>query len=397
MAVFAYEALTQTGRLIQGILEGGSADEAREILAQMQLKVNLLEEKKSIVPAGRISKTEFLLFNQQLAAITKAGIPLERGLRELSNDLASAGMRRLIQQVVADLEAGLGLEQAVEKRKALFGPLYGRIIRAGIQTGRLPEMLTILHRHLEFAGQTRRMMLEALTYPAVVLLFGLLVLTGIYVFIIPQFNVILTETVGGRLPLATSIILAIPEYVLPLWTCVGLFTVALIAVLAISARSEGARRLREWLVMHLPVIGRVWYSEIMGRFSEAAATLVSTGCDMPTCLRLAADAAGSQRLRLEADILAGQVEQGRPILEAGQFCRMIPRLFLYSVQLGSQRHELQDNLHNLADMYTAQARYHRGRVSAALLPGLIVLLGALVAFTMMAIFVPMAQVLRALG
>jgi len=397
MATFTYEALTATGRLMQGTLEAGSCDEAGQLLGQMQLKVNSIQQAAPARPKGLVGRNEFLLFNQQLASITRAGIPLERGLRELAADVASPRMRQLVQDVASDLEAGLSIDQAFEKRQRQFPPLYSRIIKAGVQTGRLPEMLTNLNRHLELSGQTRRIIFEALTYPAIVLFFGAVVLTGVFVFVIPQFSTILQDMVGRRLPPITQFVLILSEHVIPFWVGVGCLVGAVVLGLAACASSPAGRRFRESLVVRIPVIGRVWYAGTLSRFSEAMATLVAAGCDMPTCLRLAADAASSERLVLEAGNLASQVEQGRPVLEAGQFCRMIPRLFLYSVQLGIQRNEVQDNLHSLADMYISQARHNQARLSAVLLPLLLMIIGGIVAMAVLAMFLPMIQVVQAMS
>jgi len=397
MATFTYEALTASGRLMQGTLEAGSCDEAGQMLGQMQLKVNSIQQAVPVRPKGLIGRNEFLLFNQQLASITKAGIPLERGLRELASDVASPKMRQLVQEVAADLEGGLSLDQVFEKRQRQFPPLYSRIIKAGIQSGRLPEMLTNLNRHLELSGQTRRIIFEALTYPAIVLFFGAIILTGVFMFVIPQFKSVLQEMVGGRLNPITTFVMGLSEHVIPFWMGVGCLVGAVVLGLAACASSAAGRRFRESLVMRLPIIGRVWYAGTLSRFSEAMATLVAAGCDMPTCLRLAADAASSERLGLEAGNLASQIEQGRPILEAGQFCRMIPRLFLYSVQLGVQRNEVQDNLHSLADMYISQAKHNQARLSAVLLPLLLIIIGGTVAMAVLAIFLPMIQVVTSLS
>jgi len=118
---------------------------------------------------------------------------------------------------------------------------------------------------------------------------------------------------------------------------------------------------------------------------------------MPACLRLAAGSTASEKLVLESEILASQVEQGANILEAGQFCRVIPRLFLYSIQLGGQRNELQDNLYNLGQMYAEQARFGQARLQAVLLPIMIIVVGAIVMLCILAMFLPMIKVISALS
>ena len=148
MATFEYNALTSAGRLMKGTIEAGTNQEADELLTQMQLVVNSVEKAAIKKPKTAIGRNEFVLFNQQLASITKACIPLERGLRELAGDISSRSMRRLVNAIADELEAGVSIEKAFEKRQKHFPPLYGRILKAGVETGRLSEMLTSLNRHL---------------------------------------------------------------------------------------------------------------------------------------------------------------------------------------------------------------------------------------------------------
>src|SRR4030042_690836 len=146
MAVFRYDALTTAGRLMQGTIEAGSPQDASGQLSQMGLVINTLEKAEAQRPRTAIGRSEFLLFNQQLASITRAGIPLERGLRELAQDISSKSMRRLVEDIAADLEKGVPIEEAFAKRERYFPPLYGRILKAGVETGRLRGRLPSLHR-----------------------------------------------------------------------------------------------------------------------------------------------------------------------------------------------------------------------------------------------------------
>jgi len=397
MAIFEYNALTSAGRLMKGTIEASSREEAGELLGQMQLVVNSIEKAKPKKPQTAIGRNEFMLFNQQLASITKAGIPLERGLRELASDVGSKSMRKLIQAIADELESGVSIEQAFEKRQRHFPPLYGRILKAGVETGRLSEMLTSLNRHLEMANQTRRIVFEALSYPAVILVMASIVLTVVFLFVIPHFKPVLEEMVGGRLPLLTVFFLNVTGNVVPFWITVGCFIGLVIVLLKAFSSFPQGRGFKEGLLFKIPVIGRVCYCSTLSRMAEAMAMLVAAGCDMPACLRLAAAATGSEKLTLESEILASQVEQGTNILEAGHLCKMIPRLFLYSIQLGTQRNELQDNLYGLGQMYAEQARSGQARLQAILLPTAIIGLGGIIATMVLAIFLPMITVIQSLS
>ncbi len=398
MATFEYNALTSAGRLMKGTIEAGSREEAGELLTQMQLTVNSVEKAKAEKPKTAIGRNEFVLFNQQLASLTKAGIPLERGLRELASDVSSKSMRKLIDNIASELEAGESIEKAFEKRQKAFSPLYGRILKAGVETGRLSEMLTSLNRHLEMANQTRRIIFEATSYPAVVLTLGAIIVTAIFLIIIPQFGSILVDmTVGERLPKLTRLFLSMAENVVPFWIIVGLFIAAIVFIFMMLSTFSAGRRFKESIFMKIPVIGRVYRSSVLSRMAEAMAMMVAAGCDMPACLRLASGAAGSEKIILESETLAGQVEQGTNILEAGQFCKIIPRLFLYSIQLGTQRNELQDNLYSLSQMYAEQARCSQARLQAVLLPIMLIVVGGILATAILAMFLPMIQIVTTLS
>ncbi|HUW20394.1 MAG TPA: type II secretion system F family protein [Sedimentisphaerales bacterium] len=398
MATFKYNALTSAGRLMKGTIEAGSREEAGELLGQMQLTVNTIEPAKPEKPKTAIGRNEFMLFNQQLASITKAGIPLERGLRELAADVGSKSMRKLIDGVADELEAGVSIEEAFEKRQKHFPPLYGQILKAGVETGRLSEMLTSLNRHLETAMQTRRIIFEAVTYPGVVLVTAIVIATLVFSFVIPQFEPILTEMFeGARLPALTLAFFAGARNWVPFWIGVGVAAAAVAAAAAVLSSFPAGRIFKESIFLKLPIIGRIYRSGLLSRMAEAMAVMVGSGCDMPTCLRLGSTAGASEKLAQESEMLAGQIEQGANILEAGQFCNLIPRLFLYSIQLGAQRNELQDNLYSLGQMYSEQARCWQTRLQSVLLPGMIVFVGAFVLLAVLAIFMPMIQVVSGLS
>lgn len=397
MATFEYNALTSAGRLMKGSIESGSSQEASELLKQMGLDVNSIEQAKEKKPKTSVGRNEFLLFNQQLASITKAGIPLEKGLRELSKDIRSRSMRKLVDAIADELESGVSIEDAFAKRQKAFPPLYGKILKAGVETGRLSEMLTTLNSHLETTNQTRKIILEAISYPAIILTFAAIISSFIIMFIIPQFREILSEMFTGRMPLITSSVLHLPELVIPFWITIGILVAATIILFMFLSSFVAGRRFKENLLLNIPVLGRVYHSSILSKMSEAMAMMVAAGSDMPATLRLSSSASGSENIVLESEMVASHLEKGAPILEAGQYCKVIPRLFLYSIQLGTQRNELEDSLYNLAQMYDSQTRSWQSALQSVLLPLMIIFVGGFIAFVILGIFLPIVQIVNSLS
>ncbi len=388
MPKYAYQAMAQGGEAMAGTIEAASPEHAQRLLAAMQVKVYSLSIAPKEPPRTRLGRSEFLLFNQQLAAITKAGLPLEKALRQTAGDVQSGRLRRAIGELASDLEGGLPLEQAFARHERSFPYLYGQIIKAGVQTGRLSEMLTSLNRHLEMAGETRRILLDALTYPLLVFGMAMAVFTAILAFVVPQF-IDLYKDWRSHLPPATELLFWISEHIWRIWIVLGGTAAVVIVVGGILGASPAGRRWREIFLLRVPVVGRVYHRTNLARLCDALAILVASGCQFPTAIRLAGGASGSPNLRAECDVMAQAVEAGQSLDPNILSLEHVPAVMIYSMRLGSQRNDLESNLYSLSDMYSTQARHLQTNLHALLLPCLIVGVGVFVGFSISALFGPL--------
>ncbi|MCE5325476.1 MAG: type II secretion system F family protein [Planctomycetaceae bacterium] len=398
MATYEYQALTAAGRSMLGTIEADTDLHAREQLQGMNLTVNALSVQASKQLATPIGRSEFLLFNRQLAAIAGAGLPLERSLRELAGDVSSPRVRRLVEQIAADLEGGATIEAAFNKHRQCFPPLYGQILHAGVTTGRLAEMLTSLNRHVEMSGATRRIVWESVTYPLTVLAIAAVVLTAVLYWVTPQFSRSFQSWQGDKaLPFYTRTMLTLSEHLGPIWLAIGAVIVLIVAAGLVLRGTRGGRMMIERALLSFPVIGRACRSGMLARMADAMAVLVGAGHTMSDCLRLAGAASGSEIIETEMQDAAAQVERGQDIVQAGRHCTVIPGFFLYSVQLGSRRNDLPDTLYGLAEMYVHQTEAHQSRLQAAMMPMLLLLVGLMVGVCIFAMFAPYIELLQNLG
>lgn len=396
MALFEYRSCTTAGRLMSGTIEAATIDQARQSLDELGLQVTEVEQARAPASPKAVGHNEFMLFNEQLASLTKAGIPLERGLRELAADAGSAKMKSLITEIAGDLERGVAIDQAVEKHQKHFPPLYGLILKSGVETGRLSEMLANLNRHLRIEQRTKRIVLEALCYPAVVICAAAVIITMVFVNIIPSYREVLVDMSDGKagLPFLTQLIINASEYVGAFWAVTGAIIGVLIFIWVSLSATPAGRRSKERFLMGLPMLGRVYKSGLLARMAEAMSVLVNAGCRMDTAVELAGQSSSSEVLKLDCAILAGQLREGFNILEAGMNCRAIPRLFLYSIQLGSQRNELKSNLRGLGQMYSSKTYSLQSQLQAILLPVLIIGVGLVVGVIILAMFLPMVKMIE---
>ncbi|MHC4526197.1 MAG: type II secretion system F family protein [Planctomycetota bacterium] len=381
MALFEYRSVTDSGRLMTGTIEAADIEQAKSSLAEMGLQVTELEKSKQSPSPGSIGRNEFIMFNEQLASLTKAGIPLEQGLRELAHDAGSSKMRTLITGIADELERGTPIDQAVQKHQKEFPPLYGLILKSGVETGRLSEMLTNLNRHLQVELRTRRVLVESLTYPAVVLAAAAIIVSGLLLLIVPTFAEVLSDMSDGRagLPFLTGFIFKLSEHVWDFWLVIGIFLAVVVFI---------------WKSLSLNASGR--QNGLLARFSECMSVLINAGCTLDDAVELSGQSSSSELLKQDCTTLVDQLRQGSNFLEAGMTCQTIPRLFLYSVQLGAQRNELKENLNSLARMYATKTFSLQSQMQALLEPILIIFLGCTVGTIVLAMFLPMVKMVQVL-
>ncbi len=396
MALFEYRSCTHAGRLMTGTIEAADIEQARASLGELNLQITELEAAKAPASPKSVGRNEFLMFNEQLASLTKAGIPLERGLRELAADAGSAKMKSLISGIADDLEQGIPIDQAVEKRQKHFPPLYGLILKSGIETGRLSEMLANLNRHLQIAQRTKRIVFEALCYPVVVLCLAAVIITGVFTLIIPSFSEILADMTDGTagLPALTQFILNAAGHIGTFWLVVAVIIGGLIFFWVSLSATAAGRRFKERFLMSLPLIGRVYKNGSLARLAEAMGVLINAGCTMDAAVDLSGQSSSSEILKKDCSVLAEQLRQGFNVLEGGMNCSVIPRLFLYSIQLGSQRNELKSNLDGLGQMYASKTYSLQSQLQGVLMPTMIIGVGGIISVTIGALFLPMVKMIE---
>lgn len=398
MSLFEYRSVTASGRLMTGTIEAADAEQAKTLLEQMQLQVTELEKTKEVPAPGGVGRNEFLLFNEQLAALTRAGIPLEQGLRELARDAGSPKMRTLIDGIAEELEQGVPIDQAVQKHQKDFPPLYGLILKSGVETGRLSEMLTNLNRQLQIEQRTRRIVIESLTYPAVVLVLTMVIISFLFLTTVPGFREVLSDMSDGRArpPALTNFIFSLSDNVWHIWLGIGIVIAIAVFVWTLLSTTTAGRCSKERFLRSLPLIGRVFKNGLLARFSECMSVLVNAGCTLDDAVELSGQSSSSELLRQDCALLAARLRQGVNVLEAGMDCKTIPRLFLYSVQLGAQRNELKDNLNSLSRMYAAKTFSLQSRMQALLMPVLVIFLGGIIGLIVAAMFLPMVTMVQVL-
>jgi type IV pilus assembly protein PilC len=390
---FAYRAQTAQGRTFSGVLEAATAEEAREMLRDMSLHVIEIEQTQQTHRAAPLTGGEFMAFNEQLAQLTAAGLPVEVGLRLIARDMRSGRLAESVRRVAADLESGMSLPDAFENHRRLFPSLYGRLIDAGVRSNQLPAVLFNLGRHLELMQRLRGTLWRATSYPLMVLVGVGFVLVFIGQVIVPSFEEIFQDF-DTEMPFITLAVMSVAKWILPIAVGIASAIVLWMIVWAVLRVMGKSQAVLDYVVMPIPLIGAVLKRNLIARWCDALKLGVQSGLDLPASLQLAGDAVASPLLKRDGQALIQTLESGRALDEHPRLA-VAPEAVPAAIHLASQQHDLPSLLENLSQMYQQQAELRLATLQSTLAPILLIVLAALIGTVVAALFLPLIQLMQA--
>lgn len=392
---FAYQAQTEQGQSLSGTIDASDAAQAARMLESLRLRVIQVEPVARPPRSKPMRGEDFLAFNQQLTHLTRAGLPVEQGLRLIAQDLRSGRLAATVRQVADDLDRGIPLGEAFDSRRGQFPPLYGRLVTAGVQTSNLPGMLLNLGRHMELIYRLRAMLWRTVSYPLMALAALGLVLLMLGVFVIPKFEAIFKDF-GIQLPGITRLALSLAQ---------SSETILIVAIVVIAAavatwlwlRATGRdRAAADLLILPLPLIGTILERNLIARWCDAAYLGVQAGLDLPRALALAGEAVGSPRLKLDSDDLAHAVQSGQRVDVLAGHTRILPATIPAAMSLSIPRQDLAGTFAALSEMYQQQAETRLALLPALLTPALIMVIAFAIGFVVLAMFMPLVTLIQAI-
>jgi type II secretory pathway component PulF len=395
-ASFAYEAQTEAGDALSGTIDAPDAARAATLLESLRLRVLRIDRVNVAARAAPLRGDDFTSFNQQLAHLTAAGLPVEHGLRLIAQDMRSGRLAETIRTVAAELERGTPMGEAFDRHRENFPALYGRLVEAGVRSGNLSGMLLNLGRHLEMVNRLRGMMWRATAYPLMVLVVLLVVLLFISGWIIPQFEELFADF-GVRLPQVTQVLLGTSGWLPPLLTGI-LVAIALVMLLWPILRLSGRDQVVvEAVVLPTPLVGPVLRRNMIARWCDALRLGVDAGLDLPRAIGLANEAIGSRALRRDGQTLITTLEQGRPLDESSLRLRIIPATVSATIELGRGKEQLSESLAALAELYQQQAEVRLNLIPAILTPLMLIFTAAIIGLVVLGLFAPLIVLIQAVS
>jgi type II secretory pathway component PulF len=410
MHIFHYRAVGPDDRPVRGSIEAGSRDVAMSRLAAMHLR-NITIEEDAPVRVRPLSGDDVLAFNEQIAQLARAGLPLEAGLDVLAKDLSRGPLRDATLALKKDLDRGVPLEQAVATRRDAFPAGYASLLDAGLKSGRLPDVLLTVGQHYRLMEKLKTELVRSLTYPLVMIV----AVVGVAAFLsravlVPMVTLMERTLYGNRSPRLLGqprqpLEVEVGPYITraAIWFgevapwVLGAFVAVLLVAWIVWPRVRGqlwALQLRD-ACTRIPVIGRALRESLLARWAGVLWIAIDAGVDLPGAIRLAGDAVGSPALKRDGDTVINAI--GIDPAHMSLKLKMLPHVVPASLLGASATGSLPDALAGLAAGYRTQAETRASRLPTLLLPFLLIVVALVVAGLVAAIFVPLGMMLRGLS
>jgi len=399
-AVFTYKAVDGAGVPSKGQVKGTSKDAVTEELKAQGLKVMELAEKKSVLQAdlsfGRIKPAELTIMTRQLATMISSGMTLLRAFYVLEDQLQNKKLKETVGAVREDIESGLAFSDALAKHPKVFSPLYVAMVRAGETGGVLEASLDRISDQLEKDDELRRQVKGAMAYPIVVLSFALCVLIGLIAFIVPVFVKVFADF-GGELPMITKITVQMSKMVTGQWYI--LIALAIGGPIAFKKwrKSPGGRKQWDHVRLKFPFkIGETVQKISLARWSRTFAALYSAGVPIMQAIEITGQTSGNWVVeKAMADVIES-VKSGGSIADPLKEAPIFPSMVAQMIAVGEETGNLDAMLSKVADFYEAEVAAAVKALTSILEPVMIILVGGIVGFIVVAMYMPMFKVYDAI-
>ncbi|HET6547927.1 MAG TPA: type II secretion system F family protein [Solirubrobacter sp.] len=400
-AVWSYKAGDGAGVPSKGELKGSSKDAVKAELVERGLKVMELNEKKGALQADitffqRVKAAELTVMTRQLATMITSGMTLLRAFYVLEDQIENKKLKDTVGAVREDIESGLAFSDALAKHPKIFNPLYVAMVRAGETGGVLEQSLDRISDQLEKDDQLRRQVKGAMAYPIVVLSFALMVLIGLIAFIVPVFVGVFKDF-GGELPLITKVTVQASHMVTGQWYF--LIAAAIGGVVGFKKWRTSSWGRPQWDRLRLKIpfkIGVTVQKIALARWSRTFAALYSAGVPIMQAIEITGQTAGNSVVeKAMADVIES-VKSGGAIADPLKDSPIFPSMVAQMIAVGEETGNLDAMLSKVADFYEDEVAAAVKALTSILEPVMIILVGGIVGFIVIAMYMPMFKVYDAI-
>jgi type IV pilus assembly protein PilC len=385
------------GEILEGVYVAENEGKLRHELQEKGLYVLSMQPKGAIAglslrlpQSHHINTREFLIFNQELATLLKAGIPLVQSLDLLKRRVTTPVFQKVLADVHERVRSGTALSDAFAAQGTLFPRVYTASLLAGERSGNLDA---VLRRYVEYAkviATLKRKIISALVYPAILIALAVVLVSIIVVLVVPAFADFYSGF-GAELPIATRVIMRISAFVRGNFLAMGIGLVAAVIAGYLWLRQEGQKARFDRALLRIPGFGPMAAKFSASQMSRTLATLLGGGLPLVNALDIAARSVGNQYMADQLDVVATRVREGQSFASALDARRTFPDIAVKMAEVGEATGALQDMLNTAADFFDEEIATYMERFVTLVEPVLLVVMGIVIASLLLALYMPLFQ------
>jgi general secretion pathway protein F len=403
MTAFRYRAIEGNGGSVGGIIEAEDRKTALQILGERGLFPSTLEISASpalgsktapveepsrpVGPFGaRVGRKDISAFTREMSALLGAAIPIPQALDGLAEE-ENPALREVVVRIADSVRKGAALSTALEEHPRLFTKLYVSMIRVGEEAGVLPKVMSDLADLLEHEDEVRGEVKAAVAYPLFVLGFGLVTVTVLLTWVMPRLFSMFQDMLTV-LPLPTLLLLNLSGFLHRYWLLVGLSLAGIIGGLWYYLRTNEGAELWDRVKLQLPVMGSVFRAAALSRFARTLGTLAKSGVSLLPALKIVENTIGNRVLAQQVARVAEETRGGDSLAGPLRKLNLFPRTVVQMIDVGEESGRLDEMLLKVAEIEERHMRARTKILISLLAPALILVVGALVGFIVIALLLP---------
>lgn len=415
---FQYEAKAPDGKTMRGSRSGQTeADVVSWLRGKGWIPINIsvdrsisltgASERASAAPkdaglkdpfwelSARIKMRDKLIFFRQLATMITAGIPVTSSLAILIEQTQNKRFKRVLTRVYNRVSAGTTLGNALAENPKVFDAITIPLIRSGEESGTLDASLTKLAGFMEDQDNLRKKIISAMTYPSVVIAIALLVLGAMVVVVIPQFEKAFSN-MNIEMPMLTQMTFSLGRWMQANWYTIPITIVLLALLLAKLRRMPSMKMPIDVFLLKLPIFGDIVFKSSSTRAFRTMGSLLQSGVPVLSALEMTADVAGNEKMRRAFIEMRDGAAMGKPLHQIVQEKKLFPPMIAHMIAVGEETGRTDEMLQKVADWYDAELSEKVKRLSSILEPVMVVFVGVIVGFMVLAIFLPIITAITTL-
>jgi type IV pilus assembly protein PilC len=394
---FRCRLASPNGEIVEGVYVAESEARLRHELEEKGLYVLSLQRKGAVAGLSfhlpqrhKVNTREFLVFNQELATLLKAGMPLVQSLDLLKRRVESPLFRSVLDDVHEKVRSGTALSDAFAAQGDLFPRVYTASLLAGERSGNLDAVLRRYVEYTKIVATVKRKTISALVYPAILVTLALGIVAIIVLFAVPAFTDFYAGF-GAQLPFITRVIIRISELIRSQWIVILAVLVGTVVVFVTWVRQPGQKARFHHLLLTLPVLGSIASKFSTSQMSRTLATLLGGGLPLVNALDIAAKSVGNQYMAAQLEVVSARVREGESFATALEARGVFPEVAVKMAEVGESTGALQDMLNTVADFYDEEIATNMDRFVTLVEPTLLVVMGIVIAGLLLALYMPLFQ------